>query len=286
MFPLRLAAPTFINERSSRYYADIPEGWLSLKTMRKGSATYTIQSGRVTVDDDHYLILNERQPYEIRIERGAAVESFCVFFPGEWADDVYANFSTGATGLLDGDRYTRPVTFYDILHRHDHLVTPLVWKLKALRSRAELDEGRQAELVYALLAAMLRVQQQVNIAAAKLPNGRSGTRKELYRRLHIGRDYLRARLDSPVTLGEAANAAALSPYHFLRSFKMAFGRTPHAYLTGLRMQKARRLLAQTELPVTEICFSVGYRSLGSFSARFKELSGQSPSEFRQSAFRK
>ena len=105
---------------------------------------------------------------------------------------------------------------------------------------------------------------------------------ELFRRLCRSRDYLAAGLDQPLRLADAAREACLSPYHYHRLFARAFGETPHDFLTRLRMDRAKRLLAREQLPVTEVCFAVGYESLGTFSSRFRSLVGYSPSEYQRS----
>jgi AraC-like DNA-binding protein len=72
----------------------------------------------------------------------------------------------------------------------------------------------------------------------------------------------------------------VSPGHFSRSFRAAFGETPYSYLMTRRIERAKALLRRGDLTVTEVCFEVGCTSLGSFSARFTELVGESPSSYR------
>jgi len=173
------------------------------------------------------------------------------------------------------------VSFFDILHRHDEWVTPILQRLRLAYEQGMVDDGWQMEALHELLAAMLQVQRQVYQEAAKLPAARTATRKELYRQLQIGRDFIHDNLQESVSLETVAQAAALSPYHFLRSFKQLYGQTPHAYLTAQRLKRAKQLLAQTDMPVTDICFEVGFQSLGSFSALFQRHDGRSPSQFRR-----
>jgi hypothetical protein len=75
--------------------------------------------------------------------------------------------------------------------------------------------------------------------------------------------------------------ARLSPWHLLRAFRQTFGETPHNFLTRLRLERAQQLLTVTSRPVTEICFDVGFTSLGSFSSLFRRKVGLSPAEFRR-----
>jgi AraC-like DNA-binding protein len=94
----------------------------------------------------------------------------------------------------------------------------------------------------------------------------------------IDRDYA-----EPLDLGAMAAEAGYSRFHFARAFATAYGETPHAYLTRRRIERAKTLLRTANLSVTEICFLVGFASLGSFSTRFRELVGQSPSGYRDNA---
>lgn len=279
----RLTEPVFLHSMSHAHHAVVESGWLSIKSMWQGEAVYRLEHGRVTLDNRCYLILNDQQPYTIEIDHEDLVESFCIFFPARWAGDVWRTFITPTDHLLAEPDEETAVSFYDVLHRHDQLVTPLLQMLRRESQIGREDAESQTEMLHDLLAAMLEVQCQVHQEAAKLPAVRTTTRKELYRRLHIGREFIHGHLHESLSLEEIAQAAALSPYHFLRSFKQLFGQTPHTYLTQQRLEQAQRLLTASDLPVTEICAAVGFQSLGSFSTLFQRHSGRSPSQFRQDA---
>jgi len=105
--------------------------------------------------------------------------------------------------------------------------------------------------------------------------------EETFARLYRSREFLAASLDHRIGLREAAAHACLSPYHYHRMFVRAFGETPHEFLTRLRIDRAKQMLARDECPVTEVCLAVGYESLGSFSSRFRAAVGYSPSEFQR-----
>ena len=96
------------------------------------------------------------------------------------------------------------------------------------------------------------------------------------RRAHdlIDREYA-----EPLDLDALAREADYSRYHFARTFAQAYGETPRAYLTRRRVERAKTLLRTANLSVTEVCFLVGFASLGSFSALFRRLVGQSPSAY-------
>jgi AraC-like DNA-binding protein len=91
----------------------------------------------------------------------------------------------------------------------------------------------------------------------------------------IDREYAR-----PLDVDEIARAALMSAAHFSRQFRAAYGETPYAYLMTRRIEKAKMLLRRGDMSVTEVCMEVGCTSLGSFSARFTELVGETPTTYR------
>ena len=99
--------------------------------------------------------------------------------------------------------------------------------------------------------------------------------------LRRARDHIDARFTDELDLGGLARVAGVSKYHFARSFEAAYGETPIRYLTRRRIERAQDLLRSANLTITEICVFVGFSSLGSFSARFSELVGESPSAYRR-----
>jgi AraC-like DNA-binding protein len=94
------------------------------------------------------------------------------------------------------------------------------------------------------------------------------------------RDLIDRDFGTPLDLDVLAGEAGYSKFHFARLFAAAYGETPRAYLSRRRIERAKNLLRTANLSVTEICLLVGFESLGSFSARFRALVGQSPSTYR------
>jgi AraC-like DNA-binding protein len=99
-------------------------------------------------------------------------------------------------------------------------------------------------------------------------------------RLRRARDLMDREYAKPLDVPALARVALMSPGHFSRSFRDAYGETPYSYLMTRRIERAKALLRRGDLSVTEVCFEVGCTSLGSFSSRFTELVGESPSAYR------
>lgn len=103
---------------------------------------------------------------------------------------------------------------------------------------------------------------------------------ELLPHLRRARDYIDRNYQQPLDLERLAAVAGISKFHFARSFEAAYGETPIRYLTRRRIERAQDLLRAANLTVTEVCMLVGFASLGSFSSRFAQLVGESPTAYR------
>jgi AraC-like DNA-binding protein len=104
---------------------------------------------------------------------------------------------------------------------------------------------------------------------------------DVFRRLCRARDYLHEHQSEPISLSALAREASISRYHFLRLFHEAFGLTPRQYLIHVRLERAKALLSADRTSVTDVCFDVGFSSLGSFSTLFAERVGCPPSAWRR-----
>jgi AraC-like DNA-binding protein len=100
------------------------------------------------------------------------------------------------------------------------------------------------------------------------------------RHLLRAKDLVDARYREPLDVKALAKAAHLSPAHFSREFRRAFGETPHQYLLTRRLERAAALLRNTERSVADVCMTVGLRSVGSFTTRFGWTYGMTPTEYR------
>lgn len=101
--------------------------------------------------------------------------------------------------------------------------------------------------------------------------------------LRSARDLIDRDFAKPIDITALAAEAGYSRYHFIRAFRAAYGATPGDYLSRRRVERACEMLRTVNLTVTEVCFLVGFSSLGSFSSRFSELNGCSPSEYQRRA---
>jgi AraC-like DNA-binding protein len=100
------------------------------------------------------------------------------------------------------------------------------------------------------------------------------------RRMLRARDAMDRQYAEPLDIAVLARIAHVSDAHFIRTFRATFGETPHRYLQRRRVERAMALLCSTDRSITDICMSVGFASLGTFSRTFRDIVGESPTQYR------
>jgi AraC-like DNA-binding protein len=258
------------------------EGDLSIRCAFNGQRTFEMDGSRLAVDDASFLVLNQGQAFSSYIQSDTEVESFSINFEPCFVHDVLRNIVKPTDKLLAAphDVVGQPVLFFERVYPHDDLLSPLLFRVRDSLEKEWATHGWLEEQNHLLLERLLLVHRNVREEVETLPAVRSSTRAEIYLRLHRAKDFMDASLNLPITLAQIAEVAWFSPHHFLRLFKQVFGETPHQYLTQRRIERAQRLLSKTDCPVTQICFEVGFESLGSFSWLFRRRVGMSPEQFR------
>jgi AraC-like DNA-binding protein len=278
--------------RAKQYHVAEFPGPLSIKTVVRGSAMWGTREAQRLVDQGNYLVLNAGQRYSLTLDARETVETFCLFFRDGWLEDAHRVESSDPAVLLDtplagagansnGNGHTR-AEFFETLHKHDALVSPLVRKMYLRVKEQNATQAWLEDQFFAVMKALRSVRADAHRQARRIPAKKLSTRAELYRRLLRGKDYLDSFFGGEMRLDKVASVACLSPYHFHRLFREVFGETPNQYLQRRRLWNARELLSSTERTVTEICLEVGFESMTSFSALFRRVYGCSPRELRSS----
>lgn len=265
------------------FVRDYP-GPLSIKSIVRGQGAWTTDGNRFVLDADSILVLNHRQPYTILIDAPQPVRTFCLFFRNGLVEEAWRCHTNGAESLLDDPwRTPPPVGFFGRLHPKEGALASLLTALErettsGVATAESLEDGF-------LLAArqLLGFRRELRLSAARVPAARPSTRAELFRRVTNARSVIEESLSRPLDLETISRTACLSPYHLHRLFRQVFGETPHRYAVRRRLERAKRLLRQTDLSVTTVCLESGFQSLGSFSTLFRKQNGCSPQQFRQRA---
>ncbi len=260
----------------------VDKGTLFVKCVLHGMETFETEKGTFPVEKNHYLILNDECKYTSRINPSQDVESFCISFVKPFVEDVARSIMVPDEKLLyDPERSFIYPAFNEQLYSQDSIITELIQNLKvASDCENNLTQAYLEELFYKLLERILILnldKQTEGISTLKkIP------RIEILERLNLAREFMHSNIDRPINLSQIASNAYLSTYHFLRLFKEVFGETPRQYLIRNRLEKARKLLVNTKLSVTDISLEIGFESISHFTRLFNRRFGSSPGKFRQS----
>lgn len=265
--------------RSCQHHVKDFPGPLSIKTVIEGRVAWKIKQREIWVDDSAFLVLHDGEPYSMEIDVPEPVTTCCIFFQKGFVESVHCDLSMPAETRLDNPCLLKnALSFRSALHpRSNDLMTTIA----GIRSQVLADSPamRLDESFLKLALELLLQQEETHKQIRRIPAARATTRGELFARVARGREFLHAEAYGRIRLADAARAACMSPFHFQRTFMRAFGKSPHRYVTELRLAKAERLL-KGGMPVTEVCFAVGFESLGSFSTTFRKHLGRPPSSFR------
>jgi AraC family transcriptional regulator len=267
-----------LNGRGATYEVNGYRTTLSLKSVVRGAARYQTPQGQYLLTPDSYLILNDGQRYSLEFEGHGRTqtETLCPFFQSGFLEQAAAR-----ADLDNLDTAVPALDFCERLYPKTGDVGRALADLHAGLSGPQASTPWLEDRLYALAQSLAALRVQVRGDAESFPGLRPATRMELYRRLHRGRDFLMSCYDRPLTVAAAARVAGVSPFHFQRMFKLAFGQTPMQFLQDTRLTAAHRLLIHTGDGVTAICFAVGFESPGSFSWLFRKRFGVSPRSFRE-----
>ena len=152
----------------------------------------------------------------------------------------------------------------------------------ALKLKAQVKNPAQSQSAYiealsiALACELMRMNESVSPLVSRIRGGLPyWQQKKLMQ-------YIDEHLAADISLASLAELAQLSAYHFSRAFKQSFGVPPHRYVTGRRIERAKSLLAQRKLSVTEIGLDVGFSETSSFTSAFRKVTGETPTDYRRS----
>jgi AraC family transcriptional regulator len=268
------ATTALLNGFPRNYLVHDYETTLSIKSVARGEAWYSTPEGRYRVTPDVFLVLNRGQHYAMEVDAATDTETLCPFFAPGFVE------SAASRPELDSVDLERPVEFCERLYP---MTGPVGDMLRSMRAALRGGVGPShwvEDRFHDLAGSLLALRDDALRETSRFPGSRQSTREELYRRLYRARDFLHSCFSEPVTVADAARVAALSPFHFHRTFREAFGCSPMQYVQARRLEVARRMLLAGE-DVTTVAMAVGFESLGSFSALFRRRLGVPPSAWRK-----
>ncbi|MBV6440661.1 MAG: AraC family transcriptional regulator [Haliscomenobacteraceae bacterium CHB4] len=251
---------------------------LSIKFCLADAIRYTVGNQSVVVPPGGSFVVNNGTEMEC-LPNKPGVRALIVSFTDDLVSDVNRNFCKEDKTLLDNPHPSpEPVCFFEHVYRHPDLLSRQLYLLaKQVTLSGESNPNLPPDIFYHLAEGLLTLQRDVRRQIGNVNARSAGTREELYRRVLYAKDWMQDHWYSQLQLEQIAHAACLSPYHFHRSFREAFGQSPMKWLCRLKLQKAREILEGGETSVTRVAYLCGFADVFSFSKAFKRELGINPS---------
>lgn len=268
-----------LNATTGNTFRDNIRGPLSLFTNISGKSAVEAGSKRVVVNEGFFFVTNHDQYYTLQIDQ-VKTETFNIHFGEYFAEQVIDSLSHHAEKLID-DQFQAPLShleLYNKLHQKDAVIDQLIRELHEAGS----DKLKEEEKLYQLMGALLRKNNIIKQSEKEIPVIKNSTREEIQKRMNTATDYIYSFYDKDISLDELAQAACLSKFHFLRLFKIAYGATPHQFITSVKIERAKALLKNQQDDVNVIAKNLGFDSASSFSRSFFNQVKMYPSQFRAS----
>jgi AraC-like DNA-binding protein len=271
------------NKTRSAYYP-LHTGPLTVKFTVRGEEYFATKERSYRVPPFSYLVFNEGQKYSARIQSETETETLSVFFRPSFAEEVLSSLVSSEDMILDnGTNGTKqPVRFMEMIYPFNGKLMTYVYKFCFAAKIGFDDENWLEEEFFLLLKDMLEIHRKVSAEINSIPAVKTSTKVEVYKRVNDAKDFIDDNFCNEIKIEDAAKVACMSNFHFLRLFKKVFDDTPYKYITQKRIDRAFNLILRTEMPITEICYDVGFSSLSSFSWLFKQKYGMSPDTMRGS----
>jgi AraC family transcriptional regulator len=272
-----------IHTKVSECYRPDIKGPFSFFLNIKGNSFCSVDRQTTRINEDNYFVSNRSQLYTLQVEEGSGkTETFNIHFGEFFSESVLNSLVTPADRILDAgtEKQLSPVLFFNQLHRRDATFNALINSILTSHKENVHNKLQFEEQLTSLLSYHLQQHQHVAQIMNNLSPVRKATRVELYKRLSRAMDVLRTGFCGEVSLDLLAAEACLSKYHFLRLFRTAFGLSPYQYIQHLRIEKARELLADTLISISDLSGLLGFDNSQSFSRLFYQKTGVYPTQYR------
>ncbi|MEQ9424958.1 MAG: AraC family transcriptional regulator [Cyclobacteriaceae bacterium] len=257
------------------------KGPFSLFLNTAGNSIVKSEGRHFNVTPDSFCTINNGQYYDLIIPERQTTTTFNIHFGHSLLAETLQAFNA-TEALLEGDYnqlrnnlQIKPHTIF--LDKH---IRSLTCKLQLLYKTSPEAKEVEELLLHEILTYIIRFELDLKQCETKIKSLKKSTQSELLSRLLVAQDYIHSNYSSEISTETLSKVSSLSKFHFIRTFKEAFGSTPHQYISKVRLNKAKDLLLTTKLPVKEISMLVGFKEPNSFLRFFKMTQGEAPAKFR------
>jgi AraC family transcriptional regulator len=265
---------------SAFHHAIVTKGF-GIKYVVEGIERYTLNGAEYPIIAGQYLLCNERSEGHVEIDSPKKVNGICLNINYALISEILATLRTPNAAIADVELDNFFLQNYFLEHQYSAKNTQLGSILSHLGMQMQhnerQDKNLNIEFFYTLAESVIADQIPVFKQLQNIPSVKSATKKDLYRRILKGKDYIDASYLMPINIPTVAKEAHISEYHFFRLFKAMYVMTPHQYILKKRLEFSLNILKQDKYSVSEAAYAAGYSDIYAFSKAFKKHFGYSPS---------
>ncbi|HNP47717.1 MAG TPA: AraC family transcriptional regulator [Bacteroidia bacterium] len=262
----------------SELYCVAPFRSFSVKYVCRGTEKYHVNGNKYTVEDGQYLLANHFSEGFVEIDN--TVRGICIDVAPDVLSEVVASYRRPDTFIADPglDTFFNSPDFLENKFRGSDTHTGRWLHSLDLRMLREdsLAIRFSREFYFTLAEHLLADHIPVYKELQSIKGVKRTTRKELYRKVSMGKEYIDSAYLQNIHVADIASKCNLSEYHFYRTFKSAFGISPHQYIIQKRLAFGSTLLTEEKMSVSEAAYASGYADAFAFSKSFKKQYGHSP----------
>lgn len=268
------------------FYKPVEARGFAVKYVVDGVERYKLGKETYTVDAGSYLLLNVEKDGKVEIESHNIVKGVCVNITPAMMCEVVASRQQPGTAYADpqlGAYFTTDLFLENQYRTTDTGLGSVLGRIGDSVSKGAFDTNElDIGFFYTLAEQIVQDQVPVFTQLQCVPVIKTATRKDLYRRICRGREFIDACFFMPLSVEQVARECCMSEYHFFRLFKKIFGVSPHQYMMRKRLEQGKCLLEKEKVSVSTAAATAGFADVFSFSKAFRMRYGTAPSALLKS----
>ncbi|BAU54642.1 helix-turn-helix transcriptional regulator [Mucilaginibacter gotjawali] len=264
------------------YECDEHTSGIGLLMTGKGKCNYYVNSAKNQVDANKVFFINRGSTLAVRATESESAPVL-LFFNSRLPDLVQYSLEFGDEVMLEKpfDNLPYDFSYLERIHADDNLHQTILSLIDLGASCSSFASLTADMTIRNLFEALLLKNQDAYKRSQNIQAVKASTRLEIFKRVASAKDWMEQNYQTDITLEDISSIAAMNSQHFLRMFKQVYMITPHQFLIDLKLKKAKELLETTPMPINDVCQTIGFESVFSFSVLFKNRFGTAPSYYRK-----
>lgn len=262
------------------FYKPVDCKGFSLKYVAEGAEKYNLSDTQFNITAGSYLLCNSTKKGYVEVDSKKMVKGICVNISTDVMLDVVASICCPGTAVPDRELagfFTSPLF---LENKYSVKETSTGKQLENIWKHIEQKQFYQQEInigfYYSLCEKIIKDQIPVFRQLRQIPSVKQVTKRDLFRRAARGKEFIDHSFSAAITIEQVAKEAYMSEYHFFRVFKVLYGQSPYQYILKKRLEFARKILKNRNLPLAVVALECGFQDAYYFSKAFKKHFGFSP----------